>query len=519
MMGFDASGMLAPAFLPEAFVSPQNIATLRLASAAFYSAASDTPARAYYEPRILDDIEIGQSAADALVVGGRVALTVSEIALADGDNFAGDLARYGLADGRAVRVLSLPVVNARASDFGGSLASAAIPFVGVLRSIDRTSEFSARLALGDVTERMATPLQPVLYQGTGGAEGGSELKGRPKPVTLGQVFNIAPVFLGNLDLGAGSLPTYQSHWREIAGHDAIRIRGVAQAIITSGTPLIGQARDYPARGLFQLGAAPDGDVTADLRGDSVPIYVNSIAAILRRMLESLGLAYDPADFDATAWAFAEADLPGIVGFHQGATATTTLAAAEQILAGSGAILAAGRGGKLRLADPLASDAPQFDLPAECVLACEPLALPANLRPLPRAIAVRWGLNHAPLSNMAGSVAVADRQRLSQAGSFARAESSLITSRIAQQREMTFPAAYWTEAEALARAEKWRALLETGPRMLRVVTDRYLGQIEIGQIGRVTYPAFGFQNGFVGVVVGWRERLSARRVEITLWGAG
>ncbi len=62
-----------------------------------------------------------------------------------------------------MRVLSLPVLNARASDFGTSLASAAIPFVGVLRSIDRTGHFSARLALGDVTERMATPLQPVLY--------------------------------------------------------------------------------------------------------------------------------------------------------------------------------------------------------------------------------------------------------------------------------------------------------------------------------------------------------------------
>jgi hypothetical protein len=74
-----------------------------------------------------------------------------------------------------------------------------------------------------------------------------------------------------------------------------------------------------------------------------------------------------------------------------------------------------------------------------VLACEPLPLPASLRPLPRAIAVRWGLNHAPLSNMVGSIAAADRQRLSQAGSFARVESSLITSRVAQQREMTFPA--------------------------------------------------------------------------------
>ena len=59
------------------------------------------------------------------------------------------------------------------------------------------------------------------------------------------------------------------------------------------------------------------------------------------------------------------------------------------------------------------------------------------------------------------------QRLSTAGSCARAERSLITSRIAQQREMTFPAAYWTEAEALARAEKWRAILEAGPRMLQI----------------------------------------------------
>ena len=72
---------------------------------------------------------------------------------------------------------------------------------------------------------------------------------------------------------------------------------------------------------------------------------------------------------------------------------------------------------------------------------------------------------------------------------------------------------------MARANKWRAVLEAGPRMVRVVTDRYLGQIEIGQIGRVTYPAFGLQNGFIGVVVAWRENLSARRVEITLWGAG
>lgn len=514
MNGLDGPGFVAPAFLPDAFVAQQNIAMLRLASAGFYSEALN-----FYEPRILGDIEIGQSAADAVAVGGRVALTVSEILLADADGFSADLVRYGGADGRAVRVLSVPVSNARASDFGSPLAAAGLPFVGVLRSVERAGDFRSRIALSDVTERMAAPLQPTLYQGTGGQEGGAELKGRPKPVAFGQVFNVPPVFLGNVDLGTGSLPTYQTHWRGIAGHDVIRIRGVAQTIITAGSPTVGQARDYPALGLFQIGGAPDGDVTADLRGDATPIYANTTGAILRRMLETLGGAFGPAEFDDTAWAFAELDLPGTIGFYQGASITSTLSAAEQILAGSGAMIASSRSGRLRLADPLAVDVSQFDLSAECVLSCEPLPLPSSLRPLPRAIAVRWSRNWAPLSNIAGAVPAADRQRLAQEGSFARSESGLITSRVAQQREFSFPATYWNESEALARAAKWRALLEAGPRMVRLTTDRLLGQIEIGQIGRITYPAFGFDVGFTGVVVGWRENLTARRVEFTLWGAG
>ncbi|MCA3377344.1 MAG: hypothetical protein INF64_09480, partial [Roseomonas sp.] len=449
MIAFDAPGFTAPAFLPDAFVSPQNIATLRLASAGFYSAITDSPALAYYEPRILGDIEIGQSAADAIAVGGRVALTVSEIALADGDGFAADLARYGIADGRAVRVLSVPVSDAMAST--RSLAGAAVPFAGIIRQVDRTGDFSSRLALSDITERLATPLQPTLYLGTGSTEGGADLKGKPKPVTLGQVFNIAPVFLGNIDLGAGSLPTYQSHWRGIEGHDVIRIRGVSQAIISAGTPTVGQARDFPSLGIFQLGGAPDGDVTADLRGENVAGYRNTLGGILRQALETLGPAIQPIEYDSTAWAFAEIDLPGIVGFYQGATAVSALSAIEDMLAGPGAILAGGRGGKLILADPLATDAAQFDLPSACILACEPMALPANLRPLPRAVAVRWQRNYAPLSNIAGAVSAADRQRLSQEGSFARSESTIITSRVAQQRDLSFPASYALEADALARA--------------------------------------------------------------------
>ena len=517
MSAFDAVAFDAPAFLPADQLSPQNIGTLRFASAGYTTRDSDTPARAFYEPRILGEIEIGQSAFGALAVGGRVALGVSEILVADADGFAADLARIGIADGRAALLRQIDVADGRASDFGAPLSGASVPFAGFVRAVERAGDFQARIALAEISDRLVTPLQPTKYQGTGGQEGGADLKGKPKPVAFGQVFNAAPVFLGNVDLGAGSLPTYQSHWRAIAGHDAIRIRGVAQVMIAAGTPTVGQARDYPALGLFQLGGAPDGDVTADLRGDTTPIYVNGIPSIIRRLLQSLGPGLQDSDFDTVSFAFAELDLPGVIGFYQGATETSALTAVEAILAGCGGILAASRGGKIRMADVLSNDTPQFTVPAEWVLSLEPVALPATLRPLPRAVAVQWAKNFAPLSNVAGIVPAADRQRLQGEGSIARAESALVTSRVAQQREIAFPGLYADEVSALARAQAWRDWIEAGPRMVTFTTDRYLGQIEVGHIGSVVYPAYGCDQGFAGVVVGWREQLLGRRLEITLIG--
>ena len=55
--------------------------------------------------------------------------------------------------------------------------------------------------------------------------------------------------------------------------------------------------------------------------------------------------------------------------------------------------------------------PQFDIPAPWIVECRPLALPAAFQPPPRVVEVAWGRNWSPLSNMAGSVPAADRQRL------------------------------------------------------------------------------------------------------------
>lgn len=535
---FDAQAALSPAELPAWAVEPQGITTQRWASAAYHSAPTDSPASTTWRPRLLGEVELGVTAADALGIGGRLGLGVAAIALDDADGALRDLVDLGLADGRAVTIRTVPVEDANASDFGTPLAGRALwvrsdfrtgahevvrtdpatVFRGITRAVDRTAERRGEITISDLMERLSVPLQPTLYQGTGGTEGGTELKGKPKPVTIGRAFDVEPVWLGNLDLGAGigSLPTYQVHWRACEEIAEVRIRGVVQAL-TGGTPTVGQARAFPALGMFQLGSTPDGDVRADVRGDNASGYVSSTAGVMRRLLLSLGAGLGVADLDPTAFAFAEVDLPGEIGIYRGPVVATVAEVAEEIVAASGAVLCGGRGGTVRLFDPIARDtAVQFNLPAPWVLSCRPVALPTAIRPLPRAVAVNWRRNWSPVTDIAGSVSSGERERFTNAFSGPeRAESTTITTRVAIQRELTFDGLYWAQADAQARAQAWIRWLEHGPRMFEVVTDRYLGVIDCGAIGRLTYPAHGIDAGVRVVVLGWREQLAARRLTLTL----
>src|SRR5690349_9739571 len=121
---FEAAGTGPPAWLPESLASRQGLAVLRIASAAYASRATDSPASTPWEPRLLGDVELSQSAMDAVALGSRVGLTVAELELWDADGWAAELARYGTADGRAARLRCVPVTDPQASDFGTALAAA-----------------------------------------------------------------------------------------------------------------------------------------------------------------------------------------------------------------------------------------------------------------------------------------------------------------------------------------------------------------------------------------------------------
>jgi hypothetical protein len=537
MAAFDAAGVWPALYLPDALASPQGTGILRWATAGYLSAMDDAPASTFWQPRLLADVEISQSASDAASLGGVLSLGIGAIGLDDADDALSALSQWGTADGRRVTVTVIPVEDAQRGDAGTPLAGRTLgmqmdlstgiatilrtdpeaSFIGIVQRIDQAEGSRGTLRITDVVERLATPLQPTTYAGTGGVEGGDDLKGKPKPVALGRVSQAEPVALGDVDLGVGigALPTYQVHWRQVAEIGAVRVRGVEQTLV-GGAPSIGQAREFPALGMFQLGGAPDGAVTADVRGDAVGGYVSSLGGVLRRLVGSLGPQLGADDIDAVAFAFAEADLPGEIGWYQGAEETTCATVAAGLVASCGAVLSGGRRGRLRLWDPIASGIDQFSLTMPHILALRPVVRPDSIRPLPREVAIQWRPNWTVLSDIAGSVPDTDRARLaSRFSGPARTNSTPITTRVAQQRTLTFAGLYWAQADAQARANAWRAWLQGAPEMFEVTTDRYLGQIECGHMGRIAYPAWGLGNGVRVTVIGWAENLATRRLTMTV----
>jgi hypothetical protein len=504
-----------PATLPGDLMAPQTVVPWRIATAAYATGPTDDPPHATWYPRILGDIEVSQSGMDALGIGGRLALGVADIDAWNADRAVDAIARYGTADGRAATVRVVDVRDARLGDFGTALGGTQIAFRGIVQRIEHHGDERARITVTDAAERLATPLQPTRYAGTGGLEGDADLAGKPKPILIGQRFNVPAVYLGNVDLGDGALPTYQIHWRAVQSIPAVRIRGVQQVEVTGTAPTVGEYRAWEADGVFQIGSSPDGAVTADALGDADPVYVSTTAGVVRRLVQSLGPAMTDDELQIGTFDLAEADLPGAVGYWRGADETTAAAAIEEIVAGSGAIVCGGRDGALRIVDPLARGLAQFSLGAGQIIDIQPVPMPAALRPSPRTVAIDWRPNAAPLTDMAGSVDT-ERAALSAAAlGPARAVSATITSRVAQARDMRLRGLYHDEADALARAERWREFFENGPRAFRIVTDRYLGQMEVGALGAVSYPAFGLDDGAGVVALGYVEQLAGRRMAVTV----
>lgn len=470
----------------------------------------------FYRAALLGDVEVSQTAFDALGMGGRIALTAAEVALWNGDRGLDLIASRGLANGRTLKLRTVSATQPWRSDAGGDLAAASDAFIGVVGGLTPDGQ-QMRVSAADWGWRLNTPLQTTLYGGTGGLDGGSDLQGKPKPICLGYCFNIQPVYLGLADLGDGAKQTYQSHWRPMKGHLAVRERGVAMTQ-TVASPGVGQWRDWPALGVFQLGFTPDGVITCDAQGDTSPFYAGTTEQVIERLLTTLGPVLSAADLDLGSIGLIGTQLVGEIGWYQGAAAITAADALDDLVTQAGIWAVGNRKGQLRLAlpQPLAG-VENLLLDLGDIVSLAPTALPTSLSPAPAAVEVLAQKNWAPLTDISSGVSADDRSALAGQGRIVRITSDLIGGRQAQSKTMSLPGLFRQDVDAQRRGQALLTWLEKGLRAFTVTTDKYLGQVELGHVARVTYPLFGLSNGFTGVVAAWSETINKRRLTMTLVG--
>lgn len=476
----------------------------------------------FYETRIQSRIVIEQSAADIVGVGGRIATTVSEVLLDNKDHALDDIHERMLAIGRTATIKTVTVNPAAVfqSDFGvGALSNAATVFKGVVAAMTPVGT-NMRVAISDLSSRLSVPLQRNTYPGTTGLGGDVDLKGLTKPFTAGRVYNIQPQPLGTVNLGDGLLYTFQVNSTGMQGITAVRERGLEMTEV-GVAPGAGQWRQQTANGTFQVGFTPNGIITADVQGDTDSgTYANQTAEVVRRMLVQYGPMVDTfAHIDDDSFADIDAFLPGEIGIHIPAGAQmSAFDAIERVLRSGVVWLSGGRNQEFRLSLASPGPAERLILTEPDIVSLRPVPLPSVLQPLPRHVDMKAETNWFPLSDISSGVTSSQRRKLASPGKTQRSTSTAVQTRQLPERTWTLPGLWRLTTDAQARADQLRTWVENGLRAIEVETDRYRNVVELGMgCEIVSYPRHDLDNGFYGVVAGWRETPSLGRVTMMLIG--
>lgn len=370
------------------FATPKDPATgdpvpLHLATRPFRTGPGDVPANTIFSPRVANALVFTQSVAADGRIRGEAAIDPGSIDLTIGDSRQpGAVSTFGDMQGRLDWILDLVWGNApvevRLGGPGFAIADFGVIFTGLAETAGRDGELVS-IAIQDGLRRLRVPVQANEFAGTGGTEGGADLKGVKKPLLLGPCFNVEPVYLGIVS----GKEEYQVNDGQADDVAAVRSNGGAldEAV---GAPIDGEFLATLSAGRFTLGGSGLGTViTADVLGDAAGgVYVEDAAGLVERVLKTrLDPPYADADFaPGTLAALATAVSAPIGVYLRDPGETAVLELIRRILDSVGAVPLADTMGRLeivRIVPP--AGAPVATFTASEILEIErvPIAIPAS----------------------------------------------------------------------------------------------------------------------------------------------
>jgi hypothetical protein len=252
--------------------------TVRVSDHGLVTGSGDSPAKTLYEARIVEPINFQRSMFRSGKIGGASRTNFGQLVLGNADAGLDTMAGYAF-DGRSV-VVKIGSETDAYSDY-------TTIFTGTADSIE-FDDRTVSVRLRDKQLLFETPVQGTLYAGSGGTEGGDDLKGKPKPLTFGKVNNITPV---RVDVANA---IYQVHDGQIEAVDAVYDNGVVVATADYTNDL--------TNGRFTLDSVSTGTITADVQGAKPSgSYKSTADQIIRLLVTTYGGLTDPGDLDTASF--------------------------------------------------------------------------------------------------------------------------------------------------------------------------------------------------------------------------
>jgi hypothetical protein len=382
--------------------------------------------------------------------------------------------------------------------------------------------------LRDAGYQLDVPASPSVYLGTGGAEGGDDLKNKTKPIGLGWNNNVSPPLVIPASL------SYQLHDGQIHQVTKVYVRGVEMvfhadyadiAALEAASLSIGEYATCLALGWIRIAVAAGtelGQVTCDFAGDKTGgVFVETTADCVRRLINKSTSLVDPDDLVDSSFDTLNTAQPAEIGYYIPVGSSETVArAVARMMAGIGGWCGAKRSGRLevkRFTAPSGASTgsyTRFNIVPDVKLA----QMPTDLSPPPWRVNIGYDRNNTIQTDLADSVSATRRAYLEDRAGMriASAESNAIRIDFPPGHELIKTDTFFRdEADAAAEATRLLALYGTSRALYVFRLCEPLFTHELGQNVTLTRARFDLTAGKLARIVKLTED-DVEGVEMTVF---
>lgn len=517
-----------------------NVELLRFCTGRGFAGGAD-----YYEPRLQNPGSFKNEMFAKGSTSGSFSTGYGEVTIVNIDGAYDYLADYGF-DGRVITVRRGPQNGSYPNDFP-VLYKATIE-----QPVHERKLVSFRLK--DKQFILNTPIQTLKFAGDNtlpdGVEGvATDIKGRPKPLVFGKVWNIEPPCVNTSKLIYACNVRKTSGWDSIADVDtipsvddavglvvngsgikvyAIRDNGVvltAGSVYTSeddflaNAPSAGQYRVWETGGYFRLGSSPAGSITVDCADGSYPTY-STVANIVQHIL--LDFANIPSgEINSTDVSTINTANSSTVGVYV-SEETPVIDVINYLTSSVGTWGGFDRLGVFRMkqiALPIGSTT--VSLTEQELIDFDRLSISDTSNGIPaKRMILRWRKNYRVqnASELAGSVTIENKTQMGLEYRETSASDDTVSIKHPLASDVSINTAFYDEptTETSRQFAIYKERRDRFKGVCKLTTDTY-ELLTLGTPVLVTLNRFGYNAGKKFLVIGYTFNCANNKIDVILWG--